>query len=392
MRKKILIACNNLHIGGIQRALINLLNEISDKHNVTLFLFSRGGEYEPPKGIKVIYGNKFTEIMGMSQKEAAGSGIFCKLWRTLWAGLTRIFGCRFSFGVLCSLQKLPEQYDIAISYMQNSAFRYFYGGCNEFVIKSVSAERKISFVHCDFENYFGNNAYNRSFYRCFDAIACVSDSCKKNFEKVCPELSEKTITVHNCCNFEEMQELALAFTPERTAGKINIFTSARISEEKGIFRMIDIFFKLKSEGFEFIWRIAGDGALYEKAVKSCLEKGLESNIIFLGAQKNPYPYFKNSDLLLVPSYNEAAPMVFGEAQSFGLPILTTDTTSADELVGKTKTGFVCENSDKGIENALRKILNNPDLLKRYAPTGSNTNASEEFGRLISEKQKGSEST
>ena len=36
----------------------------------------------------------------------------------------------------------------------------FYGGCNEFVINSVKAKRKISFVHCDFKHYFGHNKYN----------------------------------------------------------------------------------------------------------------------------------------------------------------------------------------------------------------------------------------
>lgn len=66
MKKKILIACNNLHVGGIQRSLINLLNEISNQYDVTLFLFYPQGEYTIPKGVRVICGNRFTKIMGMS--------------------------------------------------------------------------------------------------------------------------------------------------------------------------------------------------------------------------------------------------------------------------------------------------------------------------------------
>ena len=39
--KKILIVNNNMHIGGIQKALLNLLDEIKGKYDVTLLLFCK---------------------------------------------------------------------------------------------------------------------------------------------------------------------------------------------------------------------------------------------------------------------------------------------------------------------------------------------------------------
>ncbi len=383
-KKKLLFVCNNLHVGGIQRSLVNLLGEISDKYDVTLFLFYPSGEYEIPPGVRLISGNKFTRIMGMSQSEADMEGTTAKLWRSTWTVLTRAVGCKIPFGLLCRFQKIHGEFDAAISFMQNSAFRYFYGGCNEFTVKSVSAKRKISFVHCDFEHYFGNNKYNREYYKNFDAIACVSESCKNVFGRACPELVHKTVAVHNCFNYEEMHKAADEFLAEHTEGKINIFTSARISEEKGIFRAIRILGSLKNKGYDFVWRIAGSGALYEKAVAKCKNSGLEENIIFLGLLKNPYPYFKTADLLLVPSYDEAAPMVYGEAEAFGTPILTTDTVSARELVSDKGIGLVCENSESGIERALERLLKNPKELygMRYLPHGDNSRAVSEFDNII----------
>ena len=161
MRKRILIACNNLHIGGIQRSLANLLGEVSDRYDVTLFLFYPEGEYSVPKNVKIIRGNFFTRIMGMTQAEANRAGVPTRLWRGFWTVFTRIFGCGAAFRALCAFQRLDGEYDAAVSFMQNSAYRFFYGGCNEFVINCVKAKRKISFVHCDFEHYYGNNAYNR---------------------------------------------------------------------------------------------------------------------------------------------------------------------------------------------------------------------------------------
>ena len=46
---------------------------------------------------------------------------------------------------------------------------------------------------------------------------------------------------------------------------------------------------------------------------------------------NPYGYIKAADLLLIPSYNEAAPLVIGEAAGLETPILSTETSSAKEM-------------------------------------------------------------
>ena len=40
---------------------------------------------------------------------------------------------------------------------------------------------------------------------------------------------------------------------------------------------------------------------------------LSENVTLLGEKENPYGYIKAADLLLIPSYSEAATMVIGEA-------------------------------------------------------------------------------
>ena len=52
--KKILIVNNNMHIGGVQKALVSLLWAIRDQYDITLLLFHPGGECRkelPPVGI-----------------------------------------------------------------------------------------------------------------------------------------------------------------------------------------------------------------------------------------------------------------------------------------------------------------------------------------------------
>lgn len=383
---KILFACNNLRIGGIQKALVNLLNEISDKHDVTLYLFYPSGDLQRdvPENVKLIYGNRFTKIMGMTQAEAKKSGKIIWLWRSFWVVVTRIFGIHFPFFAISRMQKLKGEYDVAISYMQNSRITMFYGGANEFVKNSVKAKQKISFVHCDFKNYYGNNWYNRGYYRHFDKIACVSDSCKAVFDGVCPQYREKTVSVHNCYDFENMAKLGGAYDAEYTEGAINIFSASRIDWEKGIFRMFPIFAEMRDKGIKFVWRIAGDGPQMQTAVSEIEKYGLADCVELLGMLENPYPYFVKSDLLLVPSYDEAAPMVFGEAAFFKLPIFTTDTTSANELVKAHGLGFVCENTDEAIKTDLEALLQNPGRIAATAEKIeiSNEAALKEFENLI----------
>ena len=156
--KKILIVNNNMNIGGIQKALLNLLCEAENRYDITLLLFCKTGSLgtQIPKKIKVVEGNAFLKILGMSHSEAKKCGVLTFLHRSFYAALTRIFKTRFTFGILTHLCRLDDEFDCAISYMQNSAETYFYGGCAEFVLNGVKSRNKVCFVHCDFLNYGGN--------------------------------------------------------------------------------------------------------------------------------------------------------------------------------------------------------------------------------------------
>lgn len=52
--KKLLIVNNNMHIGGVQKSLLNLLGEIHKDYDITLLLFYKGSRLleEIPDDIK----------------------------------------------------------------------------------------------------------------------------------------------------------------------------------------------------------------------------------------------------------------------------------------------------------------------------------------------------
>lgn len=56
-------------------------------------------------------------------------------------------------------------------------------------------------------------------------------------------------------------------------------------------------------------------------------------------------------------------MVIHEAALLGTPILTTETSSAVEMVQDTGFGWVCPNTQAGITQGLRRLLDAPQMLR-----------------------------
>ena len=72
--KHVLIVNNNMHIGGVQKALVNLLHEIHGDYEVTLLLFYAGGELcvEIPEDVQVITARSPFRYWGMTRHDAVG--------------------------------------------------------------------------------------------------------------------------------------------------------------------------------------------------------------------------------------------------------------------------------------------------------------------------------
>ena len=138
--KRILIVNNNMHIGGVQKALVNLLQEVHSDYEITLLLFYRGGELlsEIPEDVKVIIANTPFRYWGMTRQDASNLGE--RIVRIFWAAAVRVLGKGQVLPLIYPLQDSLKEYDAAISYLHSGPDRIFYGGCNEFVLHCVNAK------------------------------------------------------------------------------------------------------------------------------------------------------------------------------------------------------------------------------------------------------------
>ena len=387
-RKRILIVNNNMHIGGVQKSLVNLLKEIASEYEVTLLLFYKGGELlrDVPENVRVITACRALRGWGATREDA--DGLRLQLSRAFSAAITRVAGRKWICRILFPFQKKLRGYDVAISYLHSGNDHVFYGGCNEFVLRCTEAEKKISFLHCDYEKMHAGSRYNASIYQKFDAIAACSAGCKDAFSAVFPELKQKVQVVRNCHDYERLHHDAAQAPAALSKTSVNVVTLSRFGREKGVLRGIQAAADVQRAGKRLRYFIIGNGVEYPKAAAMVKRLGLETSVTLLGEMLNPYGYLKAADVLLIPSFSEAAPMVIGEAASLGTPVLSTRTSSAEEMILCSGYGWVCDNTQVGITEGLERLLANPEILKSHRESlekmvFTNSEAIAEFRHLIS---------
>ena len=363
--KKIIIVNNNMKVGGVQKSLCNLLWSLraTGRYDITLLLFSPVGEYmdKLPPDVRCICADSLFRYLGVSQGEMHGMDV---VKRGALAAICRILGRNASVRLMrLSQKKLPETYDCAIAFLHNGREKSFFGGVQDFVLHCIKADRKITFLHDDYEKCGANNETNNQLMAQFDQIAACSDGCRGVFESLVPHLAHKSVTVRNCNNISEIKSLADENPIIYSKDRINVICAARLSPRKGVDRAIEAADVLLKQGIPITLHILGSGVMETDLKDMVSERGLEEYVIFYGEQGNPYRYMKNADLFLLTSYHEAAPMVIDEAYILDLPVLTTRTNSSDEMVVDRECGWVCDNSQEALNQLLEEVLQNMDALE-----------------------------
>jgi glycosyltransferase involved in cell wall biosynthesis len=151
-------------------------------------------------------------------------------------------------------------------------------------------------------------------------------------------------------------------------GIVRICTAGRLVSEKGYDRLIAASKRLHEENYHFSISIMGMGAdSYRKILERLIQSNEASSYIhMLGFQKNPYAIMKNSDVYVLSSREEGLATVLTEALFMELPIVATDVSGTKEVLGNhDEYGIVVDNSEEGIYQGLKRILENPKLLQYY---------------------------
>ena len=129
------------------------------------------------------------------------------------------------------------------------------------------------------------------------------------------------------------------------------------------------------------WRFVhvGGGLLSDRLKARAVELGIESKVEWRGAQPQEAVFraYHEADLFVLASRvagdgdRDGLPNVLMEAQSQGLPCLSTRLSGIPELIENGDTGLLVEPEDRdALAQALTRLIRDPDLRARLGAAGS----------------------
>lgn len=164
--------------------------------------------------------------------------------------------------------------------------------------------------------------------------------------------------------------------------RIKIVLPSRMLKDKGVMEFHDAAIILKkkySDKIQFI--LAGMSDEDNKAgLSATLLEQWEDGMYFkwVGHQSDIFEVYKNSHIVVLPSYREGMPKTLIEACAMGRAIITTDAIGCRECVDEGINGFKVPIKDaNSLANAIERLVNNP---KRIIEMGiaSRAKAEKEF--------------
>ena len=338
MKKKILFTAYTLDVGGIETSLVDLVNELIKKYEITLVLEKKQGLFLNSLNEKI----KVIEYKPNQNKNVV---------------------IRKTINVLKRIKfilKHKNKFDFAASFATYSKMGSF--------CARIASKNNALWVHTDYLAFYNNNEkkmisfFNFIEFNKFKNIICVSENAKNNLEKI---LKKHNITViNNLIDYETILKKSKEEINLKKDSRITTFlnVSRHDEESKRISRLIDAAERLKKANYDFRILLIGEGkdtSLYKEQVKS---KKLESVITFLGEKNNPYPYFKLADAFILTSEYEGYPVIFNEAKILNLPIITTNVSDAKKDI-ENKFGIVTNKDTNSIYEAMENIIKNGYTMK-----------------------------
>ena len=360
MKKKIIFVTKALWIGGIETALINLLNYFNyDKYDVTLLVLRAELELlhqvNPKCRLLVVDRDqnitfdrkyKFSRLYHMTEETDQPSALHKAMMWTVpaikWTE-NRLY-IRYVKNLMSS-----EMFDTAIIYSDAVA---------EIAIRAVRADKYIMFYH---HGAMRHVYHDKIAYRKCEKIVAVSQNQAEMLRKFAPKYRNKITVIHNLIDVNGIRIKGNCccedvFDPTR----FNIVTVGRVSEEKGIDIAIRCCEKLVQAGYQdILWWIIGDGPAMTTVRELVSELKLEKYVKLVGMKNNPYPYIKQADLYVQPSRFEGYPMTILEALVLGQPVVSTDNQGAKEILKEYITGILKPIDAEEITQGIKEVLINP---------------------------------
>lgn len=181
-----------------------------------------------------------------------------------------------------------------------------------------------------------------------DAVIALSDSWSAQLAEI--EESARVHVIHNGVNFAKYQ----VHRAGRHSPAVVLFLG-RLGMRKGVYDLIDAAYRLRNERVRVL--IAGDGDIdgVRTAVDKANLKGVVEILGWVDADR-VVELLEDSDIYVLPSYDEGLPMGILEAMAAGLPVVSTPVGGIPDAVIDGVNGYLIQPGDsEGLADRIMRL-------------------------------------
>lgn len=373
--RKVLIAINNMRIGGAQKSLLSFLQELASSeyakdYEIHLLVMDPAGEYmqQLPDNVNLITIPELRWMSGRVTTELIRKhfSIRAMLGEISWILRRKLKLFPKSLNTEQKLwkswkafvPKLKDNYDFAISYMD--------GPPNYWLMDKVNSQKKVLWVHSEYQKQKYDPVFDRRFFEKCDAMVTISDDCRNCIVKEFPQLEDKVYVLENITSSPNVVQMSKIYEPPEYAGieSIKILSVGRLNWQKGFDVAIESARLLRGKGEVFQWVVLGEGSERTNLEKRIKEAAVEDCFVLVGAKENPYPYMKACDILVQPSRVEGRSIVLDEVKVFNKPIIATNYTTVHDSIEHGKNGWIVKMTPEALCEGIVRMIHDEKLRQR----------------------------
>ena len=429
--KKILIVSHAMELGGVERALLGLLEAFDyERYSVDLFLLRHKGEllkYIPNK-VKLLPESSSYSCLAAPIKEVLKKGHFniaFARWKGKRAAQKRIKelypdvenDIMFEYSHKYTLDAMPmisdKGYDAVISFLIP----------HYFAANKVNADKKIAWIHTDYNSLKVDKVSQLPMWEAYSHVISISKAVGESFLKVFPELGDRITYMANILPTDMIKsqadeldvkdempeneekggkaeldvkgempengekggkaELDVKSEMPEIEGELRLLSIGRFAYAKNFDNVPDICSRLRQMGLNVKWYLIGFGQEEGLIREKIKESGMEEYVIILGKKENPYPYIKACDIYVQPSRYEGNSISVREAQVLSRPVVISDYLTSKSQLADGRDGIILPLDNEKFARGLYKIANDNKLINRLVSNCGNNDYSgrEEIEKL-----------
>lgn len=352
MKKKILFVIDSLTCGGAEKSLVSLLPLLDrDKYEIYLWMLSPTGPFVSlvPKDVDVVAQPIYNRWERFKIKVA-------HLWYSVLIRIMRILkikehGAETLWKCVGWAYKIPEgSWDAVFAYQQ--------GLPTYLVAEKFKTPKKFAWVNVNLFAAGYNPKFNSKFYEQFNAIVAVSNDLHNLLVERIPDFKQKYKIIYDILNPNLIREYA-SVSPQnlkRSPNEYVFVTTGRLVPQKGYDIAVRAASFLKQHGVHFRWYFVGEGSERTKIERWKKELGVDTEVVLLGLQTNPYAFMAQADIYVQTSKFEGFGLTIGEAKILGKPIVSTNFDVVHNQLTHEKNGLIADMTGESVaENILRLI-------------------------------------